>query len=402
MPNAGTPRASMSTVRRRLVALVLCGALGLVAPAVAVVPATAATPPVVSPLPAKGYGLSSYYGPRCMPVKGSSTYHLGQDMESSRGVDIDAVAAGKVTRAGTTSGGFGQWIVIDHTVGGVRFSSVYGHMLDGDRYVKVGQKVTKGQHIADVGSSGTSTSYHLHLEIWKGAYPSGTSTDPLPFLKARGLDLVKNARSVAQRTVPSSCTYYATERLNLRSGPSTSYRVLKVLPVNGRMTAKPGASSGYWLKVTYSGTTGWVHRDYASPSRTVTASTLRYVTPSTLIMRKTPSRSASTVVLLYRSQPVRPTGAAKNGWLPVTATGHRGYVETKYLATHRPATTLSYVTASSLNLRKGPSTATARIISLPRGKAVRHLKAPSGGWALVTASGKIGYVSTTYLSSRRP
>ncbi|BDZ41674.1 hypothetical protein GCM10025865_09730 [Paraoerskovia sediminicola] len=451
----------------RVVAVLLAVALALVVPG----GAASAAATVANPLPSKSYGLSSYYGPRCMPVKGSSTYHLGQDMEASRGTDIDAVAAGTVTRAGTTSGGFGQWIVIDHTVGGVQFSSVYGHMVDGDKYVKVGQKVSKGQHIADVGSSGTSTSNHLHLEIWSGRYPSGTATDPLPFLKARGIDLVAGATRVATRTVPSSCTYYAAAKVNLRSGPSTSYSVLRTVPVNGRMTAKPGASSGtYWRKVTYGSTTGWMHRDYVSPTYTslgtryvtasslnlrssastsgsiltaipkgkavsligtssngwvrvkygstvgyvstkyltstkpgtVTATSLRYVTTSTLILRKTASRSASTVTVLYKSKAVRPTGPASGGWLPVTASGYYGFVETKYLSTTKPSTSLSYVTASSLSMRKGPSTSTTRITTLPKGKAVRHLKSPSGGWALVTASGKIGYVSTKYLSSKKP
>ena len=74
-----------------------------------------------------------------------------------------------------TSGGYGNLIVIEHTVAGQRVASYYGHMWDTGIYVSAGETVTAGQHIGDVGSNGKSTGPHLHLEI----HPGGYGADPV-------------------------------------------------------------------------------------------------------------------------------------------------------------------------------------------------------------------------------
>lgn len=174
-----------SSVRQRLGAVLVAGAVSLAAAAAPVVAAQPAhaSGGVVAPLPSRTYSLSSYYGPRCMPVAGASTWHLGQDMGAARGVRVNAIADGVVLRAGAIRG-FGQWVVVRHAIGGRTVSSLYAHVIDGDRYVRAGQR------IADVSSSGTATGPHLHLEMFSGAYGSGaTNTDPLAYLKGRGVNL---------------------------------------------------------------------------------------------------------------------------------------------------------------------------------------------------------------------
>lgn len=390
----------MSVVRRRFTALLLVLALAAVPTVVGVgaaPPAIAATS-VVAPLPDKTYVLSSYYGPRCMPIAGSSTYHLGQDMGAARGTDVRAVAAGTVTRAGSVSG-FGQWVVVDHTVNGVKFSSVYGHVIDGDSRVRVGQKVGRGQHIADVGSTGTSTSAHLHLEIWTGRYGSGgAATDPLPFLKARGIDLTKTSTRNYSRTVPSSCTYYTTTRVNFRTGPSTAYSVIATLGTNTRLTAQPGASSGSWRKVTTGGRTGWIHKDYVSPSETSVGT--RYVVPTGLNFRAEPRKSSTRIAVLPQNTTVALLGSASNGWVRARAAGKTGYLYTTYLSTSpvSAAPAYRYVAVDKLNFRAGPSTATAVLKTLPKNQTVRLVGTPgSGSWVKVTAGGTTGYLYRNYL-----
>ena len=105
--------------------------------------ASAAASTVVTPLGAGTYAVSSYYGPRCMPIANASTWHLGQDLSAASGTRINAIADGVVLRAGSVSG-FGQWVVLRHTVGGKTVSSVYGHVIDGDKYVKVGHTSRSG------------------------------------------------------------------------------------------------------------------------------------------------------------------------------------------------------------------------------------------------------------------
>lgn len=371
-------------------------------------PAQAATR-LAAPLKNDTYVLSSYYGPRCMPVRGSSTYHLGQDFGAASGTDVRAVAAGKVTRAGAIRG-FGQWVVIDHVVDGVKFSSLYAHLIDGDGRVKAGQKVKKGQHIGDVGSTGTSTSPHLHLEIWRGGYGSGKAVDPLRFLRKRGVDL--KARSIRNypRTVPSSCTYYTAAKVNFRTGPGTGYSKIRTIQANLKLTAEPGAGSGEWRQVTRRGRTGWIHRDYVSPS--YTSHGTRYVLPSSLNLRSGPSTSKKVRVRLpHDARLTLLRDGYRNGvWQRVRYGSKNGWVSARHIALDRDGAqivpdrtgkTFAWVDPKTLNMRKGRSASTDRVLKLRRDERVRQLGRVSNGWVKVRHDGRTGYVSAVYLRSRR-
>lgn len=119
------------------------------------------------------------FGPRMHPVHHVMKMHEGQDFGASCGTPIYAANAGTVTFAGQR-GGYGHLIILDHG-GGV--TTRYGHMYANGLKVSVGQKVTAGQRIADVGSDGTSTACHLHFEV----RTAGTAIDPIAFLAGRGV-----------------------------------------------------------------------------------------------------------------------------------------------------------------------------------------------------------------------
>ena len=105
------------------------------------------------------------------------TQHQGIDLAGPIGTPIYAAADGTVNAAGPASG-FGQWVVLDHVIGGQLFSTVYGHI---DTFsVSVGQQVRAGQQIATIGNRGYSTGPHLHWETWVGGQGGGTAVDPLP------------------------------------------------------------------------------------------------------------------------------------------------------------------------------------------------------------------------------
>ncbi|KPM10769.1 hypothetical protein QR98_0093320, partial [Sarcoptes scabiei] len=122
--------------------------------------------------------LSSGFGPR------EGGFHKGVDLAGPAGTKIFAFADGVVSAAADQGvSGFGGWVVIDHTIGGEPRSTVYGHMFPGGVHVKVGDRVTKGQHIADVGSAGESSGPHLHFEITRGLrLAGGQQEDPAPWL----------------------------------------------------------------------------------------------------------------------------------------------------------------------------------------------------------------------------
>jgi murein DD-endopeptidase MepM/ murein hydrolase activator NlpD len=155
---------------------------------------------VVFPLPAGSYTDTSSYGWRTDPFTGKRAFHAGSDLAAAGGTPILAIADGVVTYAGHR-GGYGNLIIIEHTVAGERVASFYAHMWEAGIHVTVGSSVAAGQHIADVGSSGRSSGTHLHLEIHPGgaAEPSVNGMDWLAAHAAEGLDrgAVVPARCVA-------------------------------------------------------------------------------------------------------------------------------------------------------------------------------------------------------------
>jgi len=113
------------------------------------------------------YNITSYYGYRIHPVTGKRKLHGGIDIASAGiyGKPIVAAADGVVLSAGWNSGGFGNWVVINHGMsGGNQFATLYAHMCSAP-VVSEGQEVKAGDTIGYVGSTGMSTGNHLHFEV---------------------------------------------------------------------------------------------------------------------------------------------------------------------------------------------------------------------------------------------
>jgi murein DD-endopeptidase MepM/ murein hydrolase activator NlpD len=131
----------------------------------------AATPSI---WPVTGW-LSSSYGGRRDPFTGQNDFHPGLDISSPQGEPVLAPADGVVSSA-SVSGNYGNLIVLDHGFGIV---TKYGHL---SRFaVMNGQEVKRGDVIGFVGTTGRSTSPHLHYEIWM----NGQLTNPLRLLAQR-------------------------------------------------------------------------------------------------------------------------------------------------------------------------------------------------------------------------
>ena len=122
--------------------------------------------------PSKGV-ITSPFGARIDPVYGSSAYHEGIDIADDYGTQIVATAAGTVTFAGATSGGYGNLVEIDHGNG---FVTRYGH--NSVVLVSAGLHISQGQAVALMGSTGKSTGSHVHYEV----DVNGTPVDPMVFL----------------------------------------------------------------------------------------------------------------------------------------------------------------------------------------------------------------------------
>ena len=120
-------------------------------------------------MPVKGaYRFTSGFGPRW------GRMHEGADFASSHGTPIYATADGVVTHAGW-EGGYGRLIKIRHDFG---IETRYAHLSKIS--VSVGDKVSRGDRIGDMGNSGRSTGTHLHYEVRIG----GTAKNPMTYIKA--------------------------------------------------------------------------------------------------------------------------------------------------------------------------------------------------------------------------
>ena len=117
---------------------------------------------------------TSGFGMRQDPKGWGTRMHAGSDMAGSYGTPIYATADGVVTFAGW-SNGYGRLIKIQHAFG---IETRYGHLSQ--IRVDVGQKISRGDRIGDMGNSGRSTGTHLHYEVRIG----GDAVNPMTFIKA--------------------------------------------------------------------------------------------------------------------------------------------------------------------------------------------------------------------------
>ncbi|MFQ6755377.1 M23 family metallopeptidase [Cereibacter sphaeroides] len=117
---------------------------------------------------------TSGFGGRNDPFGRGNRRHEGIDMAGASGSPIYSTADGVVIQAGTASG-YGKVIKIRHEFG---IQTVYGHLSR--IRVEKGQRVSRGDRIGDMGSTGRSTGTHLHYEV----RVDGTPVNPMTFIKA--------------------------------------------------------------------------------------------------------------------------------------------------------------------------------------------------------------------------
>jgi murein DD-endopeptidase MepM/ murein hydrolase activator NlpD len=115
--------------------------------------------------PTSTSGISQYF----------AWYHPGLDMPNRSAPGVAASDGGTVVVAGWPDNyGYGNRVVVDHGNG---YRTLYAHLSN--VYVSVGQQVSRGQVVGQMGSTGRSTGTHLHFEI----HYKGIAVNPLAILK---------------------------------------------------------------------------------------------------------------------------------------------------------------------------------------------------------------------------
>ena len=122
--------------------------------------------------PVGGGWMSSRYGIRADPFTGRRSYHKGVDIASPMGSTIKSMGDGVVSYSGEKRG-YGVLVEVTHGQG---YVTRYAHASA--TLVKVGDRVAKGDPVAEVGTSGRSTGPHLHFEVLR----NGKATDPINYL----------------------------------------------------------------------------------------------------------------------------------------------------------------------------------------------------------------------------
>lgn len=130
--------------------------------------------PAVMPINQKdlAHAVTSGFGWRTHPIYKTQEFHPGMDFAAEQGTPIYATGDGVIDRADNLAQGYGNHVVINHGFG---YQTLYGHMSK--VVARAGQKISRGQLIGYVGSTGLSTAPHIHYEVIK----NGEKVNPVNY-----------------------------------------------------------------------------------------------------------------------------------------------------------------------------------------------------------------------------
>lgn len=216
--------------------------------------------------------------------------------------------------------------------------------------------------------------------------------------------------ALANTFIPGSGYAYATDSVNVRSGPDASYSILGYYSRGDKITITGSVSNG-WTQVRLpNGMLGYVLSAYlgsAAPSPgypiVVPSGTVFRVTTAALNIRSGPGTNYGVLGVLRKGDQV--TRIGQNGkWFKVaTSTGTDAWVSSKYLASvdggypvYEDTTTATMYATTGVNVRSGPGTGYGIVGGLNRGDRVTRT-GKSGSWTKISWGNGSAYVFSKYL-----
>ena len=203
--------------------------------------------------------------------------------------------------------------------------------------------------------------------------------------------------------IQTTSTATTTDRLNLRTGPGTSFAVITVMPVGATVNLTGGEGNGF-REVTYNGQEGWVFGAFLSIDTPTPSPNDTATTTDRLNLRTGPGTSFAVVTVLPVNAIVTLTGQTESGFRSVTWGGFSGWVSSTYLNLGDgrpdppdPIPDTNGMTTANLNLRTGPGTSFTVIRVMSSGSRVVLAGQESNGFLSLSFNGQSGWASEDFL-----
>jgi uncharacterized protein YgiM (DUF1202 family) len=195
--------------------------------------------------------------------------------------------------------------------------------------------------------------------------------------------------------------YRTTTSLNLRAEPSTSAKVLTVIPYNGAVQGVGPEQNGF-MKVAYQGTIGWAYASYLTVtnggSNDVPVSMGFGYTTASVNFRSGPGTGYSVIRVLPAGTKIELFDSYQNNFRYVGYAAQAGWVSIEFISNGGSGQPASYkTTTAALNMRSLPNTSSSVLLVVPAGASVRISDQLSNGYRQVVYNGTTGWVLDAYL-----
>lgn len=226
---------------------------------------------------------------------------------------------------------------------------------------------------------------------------------------AGALALLGTSSVVKQAAALDDSSHYrTTTSLNLRQSPSTSGKILKVMP-QGSIVENLDEQKNGFVKVAYQGTGGWAHSDYLEVSNGPSAPAGEYIgdgiTNDSVNFRQGPSTGHAVIQVLKKGTVVAMTDRVEYGFRVVKYNGKTGYVFDEYLDNYDGGGnsggdgSTKFKTTTAVNLRAKASTTSKVLMVVPKGATVLDYDlVMSNGFRGVDYKGTVGWIYDDYLT----
>lgn len=206
-------------------------------------------------------------------------------------------------------------------------------------------------------------------------------------------------------------TMRTTAALNVRTGPSTSFAVVGVLPFRQQVTLT-GTTRGNWAQISYRGSNRWVAAGYLTAGDASLNVTGKGVATEALVLRSAASHSSSRAGVVAKGTVLQLTGARRSGYAQIVWQGVGRWVSAQYVKPYQasapakpaapPRTKAVRYTTAALNIRAS-SEPSARVVAVaPKGSALELTGTVRNGRAEVLYNGSRLWAAMAYLSATKP